>query len=124
MRAWAAWTPPRPGRWFAAQRRPGAGRSGRDGGSHHDAEALDGFSVHQVDRADLSEGLVAIGACLAARVVTRPDSLQDAPHRVDLGVAGRLVVVAEDGAQPDQVIAAGLLQTVDQRQGLLARGDV
>ena len=97
---------------------------GADGGADDVAEAPDRLLVHETHRGDLRQRLVAVGAGANARVVLRPDALEDGLHLLYFVGRGFGIGLRKDGSQSLVVGACGLRDGVDERQRLLARDDV
>ncbi len=73
---------------------------------------------------DLGEGLVSMCTGPAAGVVLGAHAFEDEPDLLDLRAAGLVARLRQDLAQPFGVRAGRCLERVDERQGLLASGDV
>ena len=95
-----------------------------DRGPHDVLEPLSRLRLEDPDRCDLRERLVAVGGGPVARVGTGADAFEDRPGLVDLVGRGLVAGPAEDGVESLPVRALRLLERVEERQGLLARGDV
>ncbi len=86
------------------------------------SESLPGRRLDDARGIELGEGLVPVAARLVAGVVARTDALEDLDDLGQLGRRGLRLRV--DLEQPSPVLGAGVLDRVDDRQGLLLVRDV
>src|SRR5947207_15916304 len=101
---------------------PGARLSGGDDRDDDLLESPPGIAVHDARGIELTKRLVAVAAGLVPGVVAGARPLEDLDDRREVVRAGGVVPV--QGQQPFAVVRPGVLEGVDEREGLLPPGEV